>query len=68
MKLCCITLYFNSLNIIKQNSFLLYVIAEINCLMLRKLTSSDILKNIMVTNPEEEVVGEEVRKVQTSVL
>jgi len=36
--------------------------------MLRKLTSSEILKNIMDSNPEEEDVQEEVRKVQTYVL
>jgi len=68
MKLCCITLYFNYLNVIKQNTFLLCIIAEINSLMLRKLTSSEILKNIMDSNPEEEDVQEEVRKVQTYVL
>jgi len=68
MKLCCITLYFNYLNVIEQNTFLLCIIAEINCLMLRKLTSSEILKNVMDSNPEEEDVQEEVRKVQTYVL
>jgi hypothetical protein len=36
--------------------------------MLRKLISSEILKNIVDSNPEEEDVEEEVRKVQTSVL
>jgi hypothetical protein len=36
--------------------------------MSRKLTSSEILKNIMDSSPEEEDVQEEVRKVQTSVL
>lgn len=36
--------------------------------MLRKFTSSEILKNIMDSNPEEEDVQEEVRKLQTSVL
>ena len=36
--------------------------------MLRKLSSSEILKNIMDSNPEEEDVQEEVRNVQTSIL